>query len=165
MNMILCISWASIIDRLMYFNHMNQLIWITLSYAYTEQCAFVIHDAVIYVLIIFHLKQWFGLHSYKFRIITKTLLRVYEKRKMAALEVERIVRELVAKNDIKQVKIDISPFFSNFSFHFKCSDIYILARCTNTEKYEWVWIYCTNMYLTHGINYQYGLWQTIRLVR
>ena len=29
--------------------------------------------------------------------------RVYEKRKMAALEVERIVRELVSRNDIKQV--------------------------------------------------------------
>ena len=42
--------------------------------------------------------------------IFHTFFRVYEKRKMAALEVERIVRELVAKNDIKQVSIKASCF-------------------------------------------------------
>ena len=30
--------------------------------------------------------------------------RLYDKRKMAALEVERIVRELISRNDTKQVK-------------------------------------------------------------
>ncbi|KAL5268345.1 hypothetical protein ACHWQZ_G002270 [Mnemiopsis leidyi] len=40
--------------------------------------------------------------------------KVYEKRKMAALEVERIVRELVAKNDIKQVRKVIDMLVNNF---------------------------------------------------
>lgn len=41
--------------------------------------------------------------------------RLYDKRKMAALEVERIVRELISRNDTKQVRRVIEMLINNFA--------------------------------------------------